>query len=64
MGKIKRGNYLFISWKGDHSPRHVHIYKNGKLIAKWDLENFIIMEGEVSRRVLKIIKNLVEKGEL
>jgi len=23
MGKVRRGNYVFLTWKGDHSPRHV-----------------------------------------
>jgi hypothetical protein len=32
VGKIRRGGYLFIWWKGDHRPRHVHVHNNdGKL---------------------------------
>ena len=27
MGKIRRGGYVFISWKSDHPPRHVHVYR-------------------------------------
>jgi hypothetical protein len=23
MGKIRRGGYVFITWKGDHGPPHV-----------------------------------------
>jgi hypothetical protein len=38
MPKVKRGGYVFLAWKGDHSPRHVHVYKDGTLIVKWDLE--------------------------
>jgi hypothetical protein len=26
VGKIRRGGYVFLSWKGDHPPRHVHVY--------------------------------------
>ena len=37
MGKVRRGGYIFVPWKGDHSPRHVHIYRDGALIVKWDL---------------------------
>jgi hypothetical protein len=25
MGKIRRGNYVFVFWTGDHEPRHVHV---------------------------------------
>ena len=38
MSKIRRGGYIFVTWKGDHSPRHVHVYRDGTLIVKWDLD--------------------------
>jgi hypothetical protein len=38
VGKHRRGGYVFITWKGDHPPRHVHVYRDGKLIVKWDLD--------------------------
>jgi len=25
MGKIRRGGYIIVWWKGDHSPRHVPV---------------------------------------
>ena len=37
MGKIRRGGY--------HPPRHVHVYREGKLIVKWDLDNHKAMKG-------------------
>jgi len=43
MGKVRRGNYIFVTWVGDHPPRHVHIYKDGKLVVKWDLKNRVAM---------------------
>jgi hypothetical protein len=39
MGKLRRGGYIFIWWKADHPPRHVHLYRDGKLVVKWDLDN-------------------------
>ncbi len=33
MGQLRRGNYVFLTWKGDHGPRHVHVYKDGKMIV-------------------------------
>lgn len=35
MGKIRRGNYVFISWIGDHG-NHVHVFKDRRLVVKWD----------------------------
>ena len=52
MGKLRRGGYIFIAWKSDHPPRHVHVYRDGKLVAKWDLDNKKPMKGAASRRVL------------
>lgn len=64
MGKIRRGNYIFLSWKGDHSPRHVHVYRNRKLVVKWDLENAQAMQGKAAKRVLKLIDELEAQGLL
>lgn len=46
MGKVRRGGYVFVTWKGNHAPRHVHVYRDGKFIVKWDLENKQAMKGE------------------
>jgi hypothetical protein len=64
MGKIRRAGYIFITWIGDHSPYHVHVYKNGKLIVKWDLENEMPMKGKATAKVIKIISELREEGKL
>ena len=58
MGKLRRGGYNFIWWIGDHSPRHVHVYRNGKLIVKWDLDNKKAMKGNAPRRVVELIEEL------
>jgi hypothetical protein len=64
MGKIRRGGFVFVTWKGDHSPYHVHVYRDGSLVVKWDLENDVAMKGEVSRRILRLIAELREEGLL
>ena len=62
--KIRRGNYVFLTWKGDHSPRHVHVYKDEKLVVTWDLDNWQPMKGKASRRVLSLIRELEDEGAL
>ena len=64
LAKIRRNGYIFITWKGDHSPRHVHIFKDGREILKWDLENNLVMSGTITSKLLKIIQSLVREGEL
>ncbi len=62
MGKIRRGGYVFLSWKGDHSPQHV--FKDSKLIVKWDLENWLPMKGQATRRIIQLLRELVREGAL
>ena len=64
MGKIRRGGYILLSWVGDHSPKHVHVYRDRKLIVKWDLENWLSMKGQASNRILAIIRELEADGQL
>jgi hypothetical protein len=64
MGKLRRGGYIFVSWKSDHPPRHVHVYRDGKLVVKWDLDNKKPMKGRASRRLLESIAELEAEGLL
>ena len=64
MGKYRRGGHVFITWKGDHPPRRVHVYRDGKLVVKWDLDNRKAMKGAATHRVLKLIAELESEGVL
>ncbi len=64
MSKIRRGNYIFVTWSGDHPPRHVHVYKDRKLVVKWDLDNQVAMKGQANSRVLQLIAELEAEGRL
>ena len=55
---------MFYTWVGDHGPRHVHVYKDGKFVVKWDLDNEKSMKGQQTKRVLQLIKQLREEGQL
>ena len=64
MGKVRRGGYIFVTWKGDHSPRHVPVYRDDLFIVKWDLDNNVPMMGTITRRVRELIEQLESEGEL
>jgi len=49
---------------GDHSPRHVRVYKSSKLVVKWDLENWLPMKGKANRKILQLIEELNKEGVL
>ncbi len=62
MTKVRRGGFVFLTWKGDHTPRHVHVYRNGELVLKWDLENHKPMAGRQTRKLLELIRQLESEG--
>jgi hypothetical protein len=64
MVKVRRGNYVFLTWIGDHSPRHVHVYRRGSLVVKWDLENWLPMQGKANRKLRRLIEELDREGLL
>ena len=64
VGKVRRGNYVFVTWAGDHTPRHVHVYRKRRLVLKWDLENQLAMKGKPTAKILQLIRELDEEGLL
>jgi len=61
MGKIRRGNYIFVSYKGDHG-HHVHVYRDKRLIVKWDLDNWMPMKGQATNKIKGLLKELLSEG--
>ena len=55
---------MFLTWKGDHPPRNVHVYRGSVLVVKWNLESQVAMSGEASRRIRRLIAELEEEGLL
>lgn len=64
MPKLRRGGYVFLARKSDHPPRHVHVYRSGRLVVKWDLEKRRPMKGRAVRRVVDLIEQLEAEGRL
>jgi len=55
---------VFLTWTSDHRPRHVHVYRDGQLVVKWDLERKQPMKGTADSRLRKLLDRLVAEGEL
>jgi Domain of unknown function (DUF4160) len=64
VGKVRKGGYIFLWWKSDHDPRHVHVYRRGRLVVKWDLDNDRPMVGAASKKILRFILELRREGRL
>lgn len=64
MGRIRRGGYIIEWWIGDHYPKHVHVFKDGREIAKVRVPGLIILSGTLNKRLVKILKELIEDREI
>jgi hypothetical protein len=42
----------------------VHVYRDGKLVVKWDLDNGKAMKGKAPGRVIELLKQLKSEGLL
>lgn len=64
MGRIRRGGYLIEWWMGDHNPKHVHVYKNGQLVAKIEVPSMLILDGKMGTKLRKIIAELIGEKKI
>ena len=64
MTKVRRGGYIFFTWKGDHGPRHVHVTRDGMEIVKWNLDRGVPISGWAPPKLVKLIERLDEEGRL
>jgi hypothetical protein len=62
--RTRRGGYEFVRWVGDYDPAHVHVYRDGVLVLKWNLELEVAMQGHATRRVVSLIRELRLEGRL
>ena len=51
-------------WMGDHDPKHVHIYKNGKEIGKVVVPDMRVLTGKLNRKLRKMIEELLREGKI
>jgi hypothetical protein len=57
MSRRRAGGFVFVTYKGDHPPLHVHIEKEGREIGRWDIENQKPMDNlEVSQKLISALK--------
>jgi len=61
---IRRGNFVFLTWVGDYGPAHVHVFRDGRNVVKYDLENGQVVDGRLTRRVHRFIEKLREESLL
>lgn len=50
-----------MSWVGDHG-HHVHVYRDGKLVLKWDMDENQAIKGKITKKLGKMIDQLRKDG--
>jgi len=64
MGRIRRGGYIIEWWIGDHYPKHVHVYRDGREVAKVQVPGLVVLTGKLNRKLMKIFKELVAEKKI
>ncbi len=64
MGRVKRGGYVIEWWIGDHYPKHVHVYRNRKEVAKVVIPDLIVLTGKVNRKLVNILHLLMREKKI
>jgi hypothetical protein len=64
MGRVRRGGYIIEWWIGDHYPKHVHVYRDGREIAKVQVPGLIVLTGSLNKRLYKILKELIAEKKI
>ena len=64
MGRAKRGGYIIEWWMGDHDPKHVHVYKNNREIAKIAIPEIRPLNGKMNKKLKKVIQELLKEGKI
>jgi hypothetical protein len=66
MGRKRRGGFYFVWFKGDHEPRHVHVFgRNDRLLGRVRLDTYEYLEGgQPPGAVVAIIKEFQQTGVL
>ncbi len=62
MVQRKARGYVFRMYDNDHPPLHVHVYLDGREVAKYDLENRRFLELLSRRHAGRIRRALEEAG--
>lgn len=64
MGRIRRGGYLIDWWIGDHTPKHVHVYRDGALVAKVEIPGMLVLTGKMNHKLKRILERLIAERRI
>jgi hypothetical protein len=66
MGRKRRGGFYFVWFKGDHAPRHVHVFnRKNRFLGRVRLDTHQYLEGgRPPAAAVAIIREFQQSGIL
>jgi len=66
MGRKRIGGHLFVWWRGDHPPPHVHVYDGkGRFLGRLRTDTLEpIGDWKPSAKIIELVRQLREEREL
>jgi hypothetical protein len=60
MPRWRANGYQIVQWAGDHDPPHVHVYRDQRLVAKFNLQAqvFMMVDERHRTRVLAALRQV------
>jgi hypothetical protein len=62
MVRWKRFGVIVVQYSTDHDPRHVHVFKDGARVLKFDIESWAVMEGKMTPKTRRALESLRREG--
>jgi len=62
MVRWKRSGLIVVEHAYDHDPRHVHVFEDGKRVLKFNIDDWEIMEGNISLKAKRALELLRKEG--
>ena len=62
MSRWKRAGVIVDWYAYDHDPRHVHVFEDGKGILKFNIDEWVVMEGAMTPKARRALESLREEG--
>jgi hypothetical protein len=64
VARWKRCGVLVVRYAYDHPPNHVHVYEDNKQVLKFDIENWVTLEGSLTAKAKRALNQLKREGKI
>jgi hypothetical protein len=62
MTRWKRFGVIVVQYSTDHDPAHVHVFEDGRRLLKFNIEEWITIEGKMTARARRALEVLRAEG--